>query len=349
MILFNEGLPRSGKSYEAICVHAFKALQSGRPVVAYVEGLDHDKIAQCTGMDVATVRELLTQLTREQVPKFWEHSKPNCLLILDEAQNFWPTGRQRLDPQTTQAITEHGHLGQDIILMGQDLRDVHALWRRRVAQKLVFNKLDAIGAESRYSVTVWKATAPEKFTKLSTTINKYNPEYFGCYASHVDSSIQTENYKDSRANVWNTPFMRYAIPAALVAVVIAGYQVKVFFSGENLKQADTAQAASAPAPAVVRTSASAPPPRADRPARQALDVGLPYVRRLNASYRPRLAVWYVAAAETQGQIEWTDDDGVVRERLTFGQIRRLGESIDLDGDTAVLAGRRITPWTALPQ
>ena len=50
MIIFHEGLPRSGKSYEAMVKHVLEALKQGRKVFAYVEGLNHEKIAEVIGL-----------------------------------------------------------------------------------------------------------------------------------------------------------------------------------------------------------------------------------------------------------------------------------------------------------
>lgn len=49
MLIFHEGLPRSGKSYEAMVRHIIPALQKGRHVWAYIEGLNHARIAGATG------------------------------------------------------------------------------------------------------------------------------------------------------------------------------------------------------------------------------------------------------------------------------------------------------------
>ena len=59
MLVFNEGVPRSGKSYDAVLSHILPALKSGRVVYARVNGLNPDKIADYLGLSPAIVRDLL--------------------------------------------------------------------------------------------------------------------------------------------------------------------------------------------------------------------------------------------------------------------------------------------------
>src|SRR6185369_4769066 len=133
-VFFHEGLPGSGKSYEAMVEQIARALRAGREVVAYIEGLDHARIAQACELPVEQVEALLFPLTREdmkprfvrrddgkeiQVDGLWiEKVRDNALHVLDEAQNWWPN-RLRATPELTELVTEHRHRGMDFLLMGQ--------------------------------------------------------------------------------------------------------------------------------------------------------------------------------------------------------------------------------------
>jgi zona occludens toxin len=339
-IIFHEGLPRSGKSYEAMSRHIAKALREGRPVDAYIEGIDHEKIAAAVELPVDRVRELLRAFTREEVPTMHGQVRANALIVIDEAQNFWPTGRQRLDAATTQFITEHGHRGQDILLMGQVLTDVHKLWRGRVEMKMVFTKLNGVGLETRYNVATWKAPTPEKFVKLGDQVGSYDPRWFGTYSSHVDSSIQTGNYKDDRANILKGWKFKFGIPAVLIlGVVSIGYLVW-FMSGGAAGQAAKPVAAAAAAWARVARPAARPaaPKAAD----------LPFVVSLNSKFRPRLAGYAQLGAWSEGHVEWYDGDRLV-ERLSFTDIRRLGTAVSVVAGgslIAVVGDRYVTHWPA---
>lgn len=339
MIIFHEGMPRSGKSYEAMALQIIPALQKGRPVDAYIEGLNFERIAECAELPLERVRELLQQLTADQVPEFHKHIRPNALVVLDEVQDFWPTGRIRLDAATTKAITQHGHLGQDFLLMGQVLSDVHKLWRGRVSQKNFYLKLEAVGMENRYSVTVYKASRPERFEKVTFGQRSYDSKYFGTYASHLDSSISTANFQDKRAKVTSTFFVRWTVPIVLGLAVWGAWVVYRYFHPVAVAPKPTAvgSAASGAAAAsgvagVVRVADAAPKPKK------------PFVLELNDKYRPRLSMVYaVGGGKWQGVVEWWDG-GNLRERLTFAQIHELGAEVVVRGEVAMIAGTWATPW-----
>lgn len=67
MLVFNEGVPRSGKSYDAVLTHILPALKSGRVVYARVNGLNHEKIADYLGLNIAIVRDLLRYVATPDV------------------------------------------------------------------------------------------------------------------------------------------------------------------------------------------------------------------------------------------------------------------------------------------
>ncbi|KAB1128555.1 zonular occludens toxin, partial [Escherichia coli] len=62
MFVFHEGLPRSGKSYEAMVKRIIPALLKGRKVYARLNGINHEKVAEASGLSVERVRELLFEI-----------------------------------------------------------------------------------------------------------------------------------------------------------------------------------------------------------------------------------------------------------------------------------------------
>ena len=69
MIIFHEGMPRSGKSYAATQDHIVPALKQGRRMYVRIDGIDHAKLADLAGITEERCRELLTELTEEDVHK----------------------------------------------------------------------------------------------------------------------------------------------------------------------------------------------------------------------------------------------------------------------------------------
>lgn len=237
MIIFHEGLPRSGKSYEAVVKHVLPALEAGRHVYARMDGFDDPlcvaKISYILKKPYEQIDNLLHHLNEEQVMRVYDCVEDNSLVLIDELQNFWPVGKSALQGQISKFVTEHGHRGLDILAMGQDLRDCHALWKRRVDRKVVFMKLDVLGAESKYKWVMFKAKAGEKFEQVATGVQSYDSKYFGTYKSHVSQDTNKENYKDTRAVLWNSSSFRYGALFIVLSVGIGGWYLQKQFNPET--------------------------------------------------------------------------------------------------------------------
>lgn len=331
MLLFHEGLPGSGKSYEACIRHIVPALKNGRQVFAYIEGLNHKKFSEVCELPLDEVERLLVQIAEDDVKRIFALVENDALVVIDELQNFWPSGRQRLDDDITKFVTEHRHRGLDILCMGQDLRDCHNLWRRRVSQKVVFTKLDALGMEKRYSWKLYKAVSGEKFEKVSGGTGTYDPKYFGLYASHTANTTNFGNYKDERANLFRTKGFRYGIPFFLGVLYLSVDYLNAFFTDPSMVVGNQAVAAPAPVatpappPKVVQPVVAAPaPPPPQEP--------LTYVEKMAAQYKPRLSA---IIENDQGKlfayVEFVDPSYHVKERFTIPELESMGWEINRTG------------------
>ncbi|OGB13075.1 MAG: hypothetical protein A2W72_16150 [Burkholderiales bacterium RIFCSPLOWO2_12_67_14] len=337
MIFVHEGLPRSGKSYEAVVRRIIPALQSGRQCVTNIEGIDHDKVAEVTGLPVDDVRPLLRCLTDDELSKVPTLGLKNCLLVLDEVQNYWGT-RARLGPEMVKWVAEHGHHGVDVILMTQDIKDLHVIWRRRVEIRQVTLKLTGVGKPNSYSVTTYRGKGSELYEKVGTKVVTYDPKYFGTYKSYSDSDVSTDVYKDSRASVWGSSLFRVVIPGALVAALWGAWTLWGYFhpvaSPDAKKPAQAAPAgrpaaspATIPAPArtmaltAVQESMKKQLALAELAARPATEL----LAQLGSEYRIRLAgVVQRAGRPAAGVVEWYADGARVYHRMTFDDLRALG-------------------------
>ena len=276
MLIFHEGLPGSGKSYEALVSHIIPRLKDGRTVDAYIEGLNYEKIAELCEITIEECQERLKQITREQVVTINEHVRDKSLVIIDEAQNFWPSGRQKLPDPIIQFVTEHRHRGLDVVLMGQNLNDVHSLWRNRIDKKFVFMKLDAIGQAKRYSWASYKGSLRAdgqrsriEFEKLTGGIKQYDSKYFGSYASTTSEDNEMGVYKDDRTNIFKSAKFKYGLPITLVLLVgglwfaldtLFNFNDKVGVD-EAVKSAEQQQVATAPTSPGQPAAKPAPPPK----------------------------------------------------------------------------------------
>lgn len=365
MLIFHEGLPGSGKSFAAMVDHIVPALKKGRMVFAYIEGLDHDKIAEVCELPPERVRELLIQITRDQVPDIYAHVKNDALVVIDELQNFWPSGRTKLSPEITQFVTEHRHRGLDVLCMGQSLADCHNLWRRRIENKIVFMKLDALGSAKRYTWTLQKQTRPDHWEKTNSGTGTYDPKYFGCYASHTDGTANVEHYKDARAVIWNNPALRYGIPGAFaIAALGLWYVVDIFRTGNLVGTPEPAPPqAVRPEPVRVQESvykiengqrvlvsqSGTPEPTAPKAVPQTGLIPSGHIADLTSANRVRLA-GVILSAKPRIFIEWRDGGGRVIEQMESADIQALGWHVMLtpSGSVAILTNGSeshvVTPW-----
>lgn len=378
-ILFAEGLPRSGKSYETMVKHIIPWLQKGREVVAYIEGLEtvecQEKIAKVAGIPLERVQQLLFPLTREdmrpreekrggklaQIDGLWiEKTRDNALHVYDEAQNWWPN-RTKPSDALTQFVTEHGHRGITIVLMGQSLMDVLALWRRRVDQKFTYLKLSALGRDSNYRVTVYKGQGNDEFVKVGDKLNKYDPKYFGTYSSHVSTDTDTDTYTDNRVLVFKGAAFKYGVPLTIALGIWGAYNLWAYFHPKPV----TAVAANGDLPLGFKPmwGGKGPPtvPTGATGERNAQGKGeaAPDNRTPAERYfgdltqkgaRVRLAGLLRSHDKLVGTVEWLDGNTRVIERVSIETLREVGVTVRVNRDTLLLeAGdwkTLVTMWPA---
>jgi len=238
MIIFHEGLPGSGKSYEALVKHIIPSLTKGRKVYARLNGFNFEKVSELTGKTVDELKALYTEITEEQVHTVYDLVENDCLLVLDELQNFFPSGRQKLSDEMTQFIAEHRHRGMDIICMGQALADCHTTWKRRIERKITFLKLSMVGLDNKYKWEMYQGSingvkGDVVFKKIKSGTEKYDSKYFGSYLSHQQTTDNTDVYSDDRVNIFKSKQFVVYIPIFIGVIAFAIYFLTSFFSGDT--------------------------------------------------------------------------------------------------------------------
>lgn len=351
MFMFMEGLPRSGKSYETCVYYIIECLKKGRPVDAYVEGLNHQQFSDLSGVPLDEVKELLVQITREQVPEIYKYARKDALVVIDELQNFWPAGRQKLPPIMIKFVTEHGHEGQDIIGMGQVLSDCHTLFKNRCQRKFVFQKQDQVGRVTKYTWTSYNGKINDQgkvvFKKANSGTREYNEKYFGLYKSHSEGTSNFDTFEDSRTNIFNNKTFRFVLPAFAAAVIGAIYFLVTFvFSGTGLvdteKENATYQIETSTDFSSLESSFNAAPVIDQAPTAvslspdpEVLKYSEPedYVDNVAQQYKLRLAG--VATNPKNGTtiviIQAFDNSLHLKERFTSQELTSLGWDIELTG------------------
>ena len=265
MIVFHEGLPGSGKSYEACVMHILPALTEGRAVLTNINGINHKKFSDLTGIPLPIVQKFLVCISHADIDdeeqrleavkaSLLEKTQKDSLVVIDEIQDLHPTQRQKLPAAWSKYIASHRHEGLDIVLMGQDRRDVHPMWRRRIQRLITFNKLQAVGAPTAYRWECFEATRPEAFKTVSSGLRKYDSKYFGLYKSHTDGTTNKSPYADDRANILKSKSLRYAVIGVIALMCWAVPQLKAFFNPVPEAQATEVQHVQPQKPQTVQTN-----------------------------------------------------------------------------------------------
>jgi len=357
MLTFLEGVPGSGKSYDAVASHVLPAIKAGRKVQARINGLDHEKIAAHLEMSLEDVRDLLIHVEHDDVLKLYQNAQNDALIVVDEAHKYWCTnGSKPLHETQETFFAEHRHKGLDIVLMSQHYKRMHSAIKGRVERKVSYQKLTAVGMKNSYRATFYHSVAPDKFEKVTGTTYRYKKEIFPLYRSIVMDASNMEVYEAGGTTVW-----KKLGPIIVIAVVLFFFACKVMWgyfhpapAASHISHVGASGEASAPAAKAGEKAAAVPSPASplrDHPGvdTTGMRVEQAYLFEISAKARARLAaVGTVEGREPFGVIEWRDDQTHALERLTLDQIRAMGVKVEVlpygvklvVGDKAIIA----TSW-----
>lgn len=359
MIIFHEGLPRAGKSWEAMVKMALPAIKNGRVVVTNIKGVDHQRIADILEMDLDAVEKLLISVPWEKSGDIHEYVVNDCLTIFDEVQDFHPS-KFKLNPHQVEFITQHGQRGIDVVLCGQAFKNIHAFWRDRVQRLIYFKKLSALGAEGRYQWVMNERSGPDKFTKIQSGVERYDQKYYGIYKSHVDGVNNKGNFKDERASIFKSALFTKVIPVFTLLAGFAVWFLWSFFhgnetpaSGAGQHQQQSAVVAAAATVATATGAQNTKPVQGQGVNENTSQQPADYVTDMITKYRPRLAVLMRNSRTHQidGLIELMDEAYHVREQFRLSGLIDFGYRYELRGDYVVMmrmdgkgGPHIVTPW-----
>lgn len=335
MLIFNEGAPRSGKSYDAVVTHILAAMKAKRRVFVRLNGFEPDQVerkqARCEylGITVEEHDSVITHLDDDAVRRLHEIATPNSLVVVDECHAYWVAGKEPLPAVVEQFWAMHGHKNIDVVLISQYFKRLHSAVRARIERKSVFTKQTAVGLQGKYIVRYYQAITPDKFEKVDAKTRSYDPAIFPLYRGYSDDANAGEVYTAGARTVWH----KVAIPALLVVpvAIFGAWFLLSFFTG-GVDIIDTPKPAHAPVKDVAGPSArvGAPTPTVVPSFSQkpTMPPGPAYVWKLSEKSRPRVSGKFEGQKRTTIIIEWRDEQGHVAERLTNFALRELGVRVE---------------------
>lgn len=337
MFVFNEGVPRAGKSYDAVKYHILPALKRKRHVWARLNGLDHAAIAAYLKMPEDLIRDLLHLVeSKDVVSTFVAVQNPdtgqwgiadefkNSLIVIDEVHEFYVSERKPLNPAVENFFALLGQNGGDGVIMTQWIQRVHQAIKARIEKKNSFQKLSAVGMEGKYQVTYYQTVAAGKFQKIGSATKTYDPDIYPLYHGYAPGADNTEVYKEGGTNVWKAMAFRGAIFGVIGIVAVWGLYSffsgggEGFVTGDKAKLIDASAQPAAMQQQVTTATAAAPPPVDNLKPEQR------YVVDLANRGRVRLAAFGFFGDKPIGVVEWVDASGVTIESLTLAALFDAG-------------------------
>lgn len=231
MINALEGIPGSGKSYEAVAYHVLPALRAGRKVITNLPLIvDAFAAIDPTYSDLIEVRTRpaprigdwdASNIAEREAFQLWTDRDPEAqsanvstfgsvwdfystwrndkgqgpLYVVDECHVPLPSGRKGSPPtpvEVVQWFKLHRHYNSDVLLMTQSFRDVDQAIAGIIATMIKCRKADILGNKDEY---IRKVHAGYRGAEIQRNIRKYDSKYFGLYKSNTqsESNAETEN------------------------------------------------------------------------------------------------------------------------------------------------------------
>ena len=220
MIIGFAGTPGSGKTYEAV-KKILDNLQWGRVVYTNIDGImdqECQEMIKCyCGLSDLALKKQLHQLEDWQVPEFWMHVEPKCLIVLDEVQKVfssreWQTSKNNLFASWA---STHRHNGFDLVLISQAVERVDSAVRALYEWTYVFRKVNFFGSAVQQKYICYSYGGDDTAgDPLKKSICTYDPSVFRCYKSYVSKDVKELGIMQ-HVNVLKHPVF-FAIPVVLV-------------------------------------------------------------------------------------------------------------------------------------
>lgn len=273
-----EGIPGSGKSYEAVAFHILPALKSGRKVITnlplqidQIRAINPDwaalievrkfpqPIRGAWDADAASRGEMAFRLFEDghtenppDVPVFghvWDFYDEwrgeggiGPLYVVDECHNAWPKGL--MPPKELKEVIQWAklsrHFGADVIGITQSWRDVHGSLSILLASLIKLRKADILGKKGEY---IRRVHGGYRGAELSRETRKYDPTIFPFYKSHTQGqTVQEAGLSDVSPKIVKIKRAAYAFLTVGAAFVIWAFWPKEGYSFWGMKLPDVPKA-----------------------------------------------------------------------------------------------------------
>jgi len=226
MIIFYEGVPGSGKTYDAT-VKIVANLKMGRTVYTNIDGIEDvrckEMIKCLTGLDDFDIDKKLIVLTREQVFHFWDFVIPGSFIVIDEVQKYFNSRDWQKEENRKCAdwCSTHRHEGFDALFLTQKIEKVDTQVRTLTEWTYRYKKINFLGSLINQSYICFAFSGDDTSNPLTKIVRRYEKKYFACYKSYISKDVK-ELKIQTHANILKHPLF-FFIPVVLCFCVYFTY------------------------------------------------------------------------------------------------------------------------------
>lgn len=255
-----EGIPGSGKSYEAVAYHVLPALRSGRKVITNLPlNIDAFAAIDPAWRDLIEIRTRpaprigdwnAANIAEHEAFRLWTdrepEPQPENIFTFGSVWDYYSTWRGDKDQGPLYVIDEchvalpklgtpdavvqwfklHRHYNAEVLLMTQSFRDINQPIAQLVATMIKCRKADILGNADEY---IRKVHAGYRGAVIQTDRRKYESKYFGLYKSNTQSSGSAE----SKAQDVSPMIVKFKRFTRLFWVFAIAYMVYAFWPQDD--------------------------------------------------------------------------------------------------------------------
>lgn len=285
-----EGIPGSGKSYEAVVYHILTTLQSGRKVITNLPlnvaafTAIHDRFADLievrkqsapvlgqwdpsrvdakgngNAFDIQPDQKHSLSQSAEENGLFggvwdyyseWKHPETGQGPLFVIDESHVAMPVGGTCPQVVQWYKLHRHYNCDVLLATQNFRDMNQPIARLIAMLIKVRSADILGEKGTY---IRKVHAGYRGAVISTETRKYKPEMFGLYKSHSQGNSVAES-SASDVTPFLVKFKRFTRVFVVITLCYSGWAAYRWFGAPPKVVSGSAKSLPVPIP-----SPGAPP------------------------------------------------------------------------------------------
>jgi zona occludens toxin len=222
MIIFYEGVPGSGKTYDAT-VKIVANLRRRRIVYTNIEGFEDPKckeMIKClTKLDDFDIDKYLFILTKEETLHFWDIVQPGSMVVIDEMQKYFNSRDWQKDEnrQCADWCSTHRHEGFDAVFLTQRIEKVDSQIRTLTEWTYRYKKVNFLGSLIKKSYVCFAYSGDDTKSPLTKIVRQYNSEYFHCYKSYITKDVKELGIQ-KHANILKHPIF-FLIPIVVILTI----------------------------------------------------------------------------------------------------------------------------------